>query len=64
MTCQGCVENVTNALRSVKGVSKVEVSLEKARADVRFEMGKTDEGKIRKAITKAGYLVGDVSLVG
>lgn len=63
MGCEGCVNKVTNALQSIKGVNSVEVSLEKERANVRFEAEKVDEAKIRKAITRAGFLAGDVSLV-
>ena len=60
MDCEGCARNVMNALKSVKGVSRVEVSLEKKRATVWVESDKAREEKVRSAIRKAGYLVGDV----
>ena len=60
MDCEGCARNVTKALKSVKGVSRAEVSLERKRVTVWFDAGKANEEKIRGAIRKAGYLVGDV----
>jgi copper chaperone len=62
MTCEGCVKNVTNILRSIEGVGRAEVSLEKKRATVWFDGGKANEEKIRGAIRREGYLVGDVDL--
>ena len=59
MDCEGCAKNVTNALKSVKGVSRTQVSLERKRATVWFDGGKASEERIRSAIRKAGYLVGD-----
>lgn len=58
MSCQGCVSSITDALKSIKGVKAVDVSLEKDRAIIRFDSNHTDEGNLRKAITKAGYTVG------
>jgi len=63
MTCQGCVKNVTNALRPIEGVGRTEVDLERKRAAVWFDAGKTNEEKIRGAIRKAGYLVDDANLM-
>ncbi len=63
MDCEGCVNRVTKALKSVKGVSDAEVSLEREYATVWFETERTDEAKIRKAIRKAGYLVGDTTQI-
>lgn len=63
MTCEGCVNNVTKAIKSVKEVTKTEVNLEKERATVWFANSKPQselQEKIKKAITKAGYLVGDM----
>lgn len=62
MTCEGCVNNVTRAIKSVKEVTKTEVNLEKERAIVWFDSKPQSElqKKIKKAITKAGYLVGDM----
>lgn len=61
MDCNHCVTKIKNALESIKGVEGVDVSLEKARATVRFkEPELVREDKVRKAITRAGFLVGDV----
>jgi copper chaperone CopZ len=52
MTCNGCVKHVDRALRSVPGVSAVEVSLADARARV------VHEGPIPQlieAVGTAGY---------
>ena len=63
MTCEGCVNNVTRAIKSVKGVIKTEVSLEKERATVWFDSSQDLlklQDKTKRAITKAGYVVGDI----
>ena len=57
MTCQGCVNNVTNALKAVRGSGEVRVSLEEKRASVHFDPDKANDGMFRNAIIKAGYLV-------
>ncbi|MEM3190784.1 MAG: heavy metal-associated domain-containing protein [Candidatus Parvarchaeota archaeon] len=63
MDCEGCAKKVAKALESVKGVSKVEVDLEKKRAIVSLQGDSPNEQeKIKSAIRKAGYLVGDVFL--
>jgi copper chaperone CopZ len=59
MDCQGCVNNVRNAFMSVRGVREVEVRLEDRRVKVRFDPKQTDERKLKRAITKAGYLAGE-----
>jgi copper chaperone CopZ len=59
MTCEGCTKKVTNALKSVRGVSRTEVSLERERATIWLDDGANEE-KIRSAIRKAGYVVGDI----
>lgn len=59
MSCQGCVSNITSALKSIKGVKGVDVNLEKRRAVIRFDSEHTDESDLKKTITKAGYTVGD-----
>ncbi len=57
MTCQGCVNNLTNALKSVKGVKDVYVALEKKKVTVRSDAEQSDEGKVKNAIKEAGYEV-------
>lgn len=56
MTCGECVGEVTNAIKSVRSVKRVEVNLEKQRADVLVEMGRAVEGEIMRAIASKGFL--------
>ncbi len=58
MNCEGCASNVRNALLSVKGIKDVEVSLEEKRVKIHFDSDQADEQKVKRAITKAGYMVG------
>jgi copper chaperone CopZ len=58
MECEGCMNNVRNALMSIRGIREVEVSLEDKRVKVCCDTEQVDERKLKKAITKAGYLVG------
>lgn len=58
MTCQGCVNSVTNALRRVAGVEEAQVSLESASALVRYDEQRTSIATLRAAVEKAGFDVG------
>ncbi len=55
MSCQKCVKKVTEVVGGLDGVLAVEVSLEKRRADVTFDAGRTDGEIIAKAIVEAGF---------
>ena len=55
MTCGHCQKRVADALRAVKGVKSVEVSLEKKSAEVSFAPGKTDREQLVQAVAAAGY---------
>lgn len=57
MTCMGCVSSVKRVLGGIAGVAQVEVSLEKARAEISYDPGKTCLQTIKAAITDAGYEV-------
>ena len=62
MHCEGCANSVIEAAKSVKGVAKTEVSLERERATIWVDNPHDQvavRGKVRKAIKKAGFLVGD-----
>ena len=52
MTCHHCVTNVTGAIKSVKGVQSVRVSLEEKKAYVKGQFNMTD---IKQAIKSVGY---------
>ncbi|ETD72858.1 copper-binding protein [Pelistega indica] len=55
MTCGGCVKSVTRVLEGQKGVSNVEVSLEKANATVEFDETVIDADELADAVEDAGY---------
>jgi Cu+-exporting ATPase len=59
MSCGHCTARVTKALQGVKGVSKVEVSLEKKNAVVEGES--LDEAALKAAVVDAGYEVTKVT---
>lgn len=53
MSCQNCVRHVTEALKSVKGVTEVAVDLVSGDAKVEHANGSTD--LLIEAVTEAGY---------
>ncbi|ACV68283.1 heavy-metal-associated domain-containing protein [Desulfohalobium retbaense] len=54
MSCQHCVQAVTNALESIDGIANVQVDLSTGR--VEFEQsGEIPEPQIRQAVQDAGY---------
>lgn len=55
MTCQGCVNSVTRALKSVQGVQSADVSLEKNQATVTYADGQTSVSDLKQAVEDAGY---------
>lgn len=59
MTCMHCHKRVTDAISKVKGVKSVEVSLENKSATIEFDDGVTNIDAIKKAVTDAGYEVGE-----
>lgn len=55
MTCMGCVSGVKRVLGGIDGITKADVSLEKAQAEVTYDPGKASLRAIKAAITDAGY---------
>ena len=55
MTCDGCVNSVTTAIKSVPGVQSVEVSLEAKKATVVADRSQVSPQAIEDAVRKAGY---------
>jgi len=55
MTCGHCVQHVTDALKGLKGVKKVAVSLEKGSATVVLDQGGATREELIKAVEEAGY---------
>lgn len=60
MTCNGCVESVTRALRAIDGVESADVSLASAAATVEFDEQRTSLAELSRAVQRAGYDVGEV----
>jgi copper chaperone CopZ len=56
MTCNGCANNVKNALSSVAGVSNVEIDLDGAKATVQTD-GQPQKDVLESAVTNAGYTI-------
>jgi copper chaperone CopZ len=58
MTCDACVAAVTRALRTVPGVTRVDVSLDKGEITVHPHIDtKPDAAALRTAIEEEGYAV-------
>ncbi|MCL6600468.1 MAG: copper ion binding protein [Alicyclobacillus macrosporangiidus] len=55
MTCSGCVNSVTKALKGVEGVQEANVDLQGQKATVTFDEAKTNVAKLKEAIEEAGY---------
>lgn len=55
MDCEGCVKSVTRMLTGVAGVSKVDVSLAEARAQVSFDPAQTGLADLKRAVERAGF---------
>lgn len=57
MTCGGCTSTVTHALKSIAGVSDVDVSLSTGEATVQYNELLTSPTQLKAAVTGAGYAV-------
>ena len=57
MTCGGCTNNVTNALKAVSGVNDVQVSLSAGEATVQYDEQLTSPDQLKTAVKNAGYSV-------
>jgi len=55
MTCQHCVRAVTNALKGVRGVKSVNVSLAEKKAVVEVDDAEYSEQDARQAVREEGY---------
>jgi copper chaperone len=55
MSCGGCVKSITRALIALPGVTKAEVSLERARAVIDYDPGKVSQPTLVQAIEDAGF---------
>ena len=55
MTCQGCANGVSRALKSVAGVDQVQVDLAAHRAEVAFDATQTNTAALIEAVEDAGF---------
>lgn len=55
MTCDHCKVAVTNALKELDGVTSVEVSVEKGKADVEYDEAKVGTDQMKDAVEEQGY---------
>jgi len=60
MSCDHCVKSVTNAVKGLQGVKKVEVDLKGATAAVQYDPAKIALSAIQAAITETGYTAGEI----
>ena len=56
MTCNGCVNKVSNAVMEVPGVEDVDVDVSTGTLDV---LGDVDNAAIRSAVAGVGYQIAD-----
>ena len=55
MTCQHCVETITDALNNITGLNKVYVDLVKKEVSVKFNENETKLKKISDKIIEVGF---------
>ncbi len=55
MSCGHCQSAVTNALKELNGVEKVDVHLDKGTADVAYDGSKVTTEKMKEAVEEQGY---------
>jgi copper chaperone CopZ len=54
MTCNGCVNKVTNAVTEIAGVDDVDVDVSNGTLEV---VGQIDDAAIRAAVAQVGYQI-------
>ena len=55
MTCQHCVETITDALNNITGLNTVNVDLVKKEVSVKFNENETELKKISDKIIEVGF---------
>lgn len=55
MTCGGCVNNVTQALKTIEGVGDVKISLATGEATVQYDDKLTSPDHLKSTVKSAGY---------
>jgi copper chaperone len=54
MTCNGCVNKVTNAVDGVDGVEDIDIDVSTGTLEV---SGQVDDAAVRDAVAQAGYKI-------
>ncbi|MBI5747783.1 MAG: heavy-metal-associated domain-containing protein [Nitrospinae bacterium] len=57
MSCQHCVVSITKALKDLKGIKDVKVSLEKGSAEVNYDDKLVTKTQMSEAVADDGYAV-------
>lgn len=57
MSCQHCVVSISKALKDLKGIKDVKVSLEKGSAEVNYDDKLVTLSHMKDAVVDAGYTV-------
>lgn len=57
MNGEGCIDKVSEALRNVKGVGDVTVSLANSKATVQFDAQLTSSQELQATLARAGYSI-------
>ncbi|OGW04502.1 MAG: copper resistance protein CopZ [Nitrospinae bacterium RIFCSPLOWO2_01_FULL_39_10] len=57
MSCQHCVVSISKALKDLKGVKDVKVSLEKGSAEVNYDDTLLTKTQMSETVADAGYTV-------
>ena len=55
MTCQHCVQAITEALKKIPGLDSVAVDLDKKEVDVKFDENETSLQEITGKIVEVGF---------
>ena len=58
MTCQHCVETITEALRKIVGINKVAVDLDKKEVQIDYNKEETNLKEISIKIVEIGFELG------
>ncbi|MDZ7289314.1 MAG: heavy-metal-associated domain-containing protein [candidate division KSB1 bacterium] len=59
MSCQGCVDKVSETLSKLEGVKEVRVSLKEGLAHVKYDAALVTLPAMEQSITKLGYTIGN-----
>lgn len=55
MSCEGCKREITRSIKTIEGITSIEINLETHLIKVSFDESKTSPKKIIEAIADAGY---------